>query len=55
MEIGRREMVEVENCLDGLLKTLGFFETLAERKLVANQEMERFLMEFSRKKLRITY
>src|SRR5688572_5828803 len=43
-------MVEVEKCLDGLLKPLGFVETLGERKSVGNQEMERLLMEFSREK-----
>ena len=50
MEIGRREMVEVEKSLDGLLKPLGFVETLGERKTVGIQEIEKFLMEFSREK-----
>ena len=50
MEIGRREMVEVEKCLDGLLKPLGFVEILGERKSVGNQEMERLLMKFPREK-----
>ena len=31
-----------------LLKPLGFVETLGERKLVGNQEIERLLMEFSK-------
>ena len=39
LEIGRRKMVEVEKCLDGLLKPLGFVETLGERKSLGNQEM----------------
>ena len=34
LEIGRRKMVEVEKCLDGLLKSLGFVETLGDRKTV---------------------
>ena len=50
LEAGRREIVDVEKCLDGLLKPLGFVETLGERKPVDNQEMERLLMEFSREK-----
>ena len=43
-------MVEVEKYFNGLLKPLRFIETLGERKLVGNQEMERLLMEFSREK-----
>ena len=50
LEIGRREMVEVDKCLDGLLKALWFVETSRERKSLGNQEMERLLMEFSTEK-----
>ena len=48
LDIGRREMVEVEVYLDDLLKPLGLFETFEERKTVSVQEMKNFLMEFSR-------
>ena len=48
LEIGRREMVVVEKSLDGLLKPLGFVETLRERKIVCRQEKKILLMEFSR-------
>ena len=50
LEIGRREMVKVEKCLDSLLKPLEFVETFGERKSVGIQKMERLLMEFSREK-----
>ena len=50
MEIGRREKVKVEKCLDGLLKPLAFVETFGERKTVGIQEMKSLLMEFSREK-----
>ena len=50
MEICRREMVEVEKCLEGLLKPLGFVETLGERKTVGIQEIEILLMKISREK-----
>ena len=50
MEIGKRKMVEVEMCLDGLLKPFGFVETFEERKTVSGQEMRSLLIEFSREK-----
>ena len=50
LEIGRREMVEIKKCLDGLLKPLRFDETFEKRKTVGIQEMKSFLMEFSKEK-----
>ena len=47
---GRRKMVEVEMCLDGLLKPFGFIETFEKRKTVSVQEMRNLLIEFSREK-----
>ena len=41
-KIGTREMVEVEKCLDGLLKLLGFVEALGERKSLQSRDKDIF-------------
>ena len=45
LKIVRREMVELEMCLDGLLKPLGCVETFKERKTMSVQEMMSFFNE----------